>query len=79
MPDTRLLHKGAPWVLRDIIPNRREIFPHVRCDLRIWAAAAIYTVGSVNFLFTLTNKAKLIRDVLRIGCLCSLHVDPFGP
>jgi DNA-binding CsgD family transcriptional regulator len=56
---------------------------------RIWAAAAIYAVGSVNFLFdrtqrphltgddlseltgvpksTLTNKAKLIRDVLRIG------------
>lgn len=63
--------------------------PLARGDLRIWAAAAIYAVGSVNFLFdrtqrphltgddlsaltgvpksTLANKAKLIRDVLRIG------------
>jgi len=65
--------------------------PLARGDLRIWAAAAIYVVGSVNFLFdrtqrphltgddlsaltgvpksTLANKAKLIRDVLRIGQL----------
>ena len=70
---------------------RRRPSPLVRGDLRIWAAAAIYTVGSVNFLFdrtqkphmtgddlsaltgvpksTLANKAKLIRDVLRIGQL----------
>ena len=65
--------------------------PLARGDLRIWAAAAIYAVGSVNFLFdrtqrphltgddlsaltgvpksTLANKAKVIRDVLRIGQL----------
>jgi hypothetical protein len=70
---------------------RKRPSPLVRGDLRIWAAAAIYTVGGVNFLFdrtqrphmtgdelsaltgvpksTLTNKAKLIRDVLRIGQL----------
>ena len=68
---------------------RKRPSPLVRGDLRIWAAAAIYAVGSVNFLFdrtqrphltgddlsaltgvpksTLANKAKLIRDVLRIG------------
>lgn len=68
---------------------RKRPSPLSRGDLRIWAAAAIYTVGSVNFLFdrsqrpnltgdelseltgvpkgTLANKAKLIRDVLRIG------------
>ena len=67
---------------------RKRPSPLARGDLRIWAAAAIYTVGSVNFLFdrtqrphlsgddlsaltgvaksTLANKAKLIRDVLRI-------------
>ncbi|MBI2216169.1 MAG: hypothetical protein HYU51_02630 [Candidatus Rokubacteria bacterium] len=68
---------------------RKRPSPLARGDLRIWAAAAIYVVGGVNFLFdrtqrphltgddlsaltrvpksTLTNKAKLIRDVLRIG------------
>jgi hypothetical protein len=68
---------------------RKRPSPLSRGDLRIWAAAAIYAVGSVNFLFdrtqrphltgddlseltgvpksTLANKAKLIRDVLRIG------------
>lgn len=70
---------------------RKRPSPVLRGDLRIWAAAAIYTVGSVNFLFdrtqrphmtgddlsamtgvpksTLANKAKLIRDALRIGQL----------
>jgi hypothetical protein len=68
---------------------RKRPSPLARGDLRTWAAAAIYAVGSVNFLFdrsqrphltgddlsaltgvpksTLANKAKLIRDVLRIG------------
>ncbi len=68
---------------------RKRPSPLARGDLRIWAASAIYAVGSVNFLFdrtqrphmtvddlsalsgvpksTLSNKAKLIRDVLRIG------------
>ena len=65
---------------------RKRPSPLVRGDLRIWAAAAIYAVGSVNFLFdraqrphlsaltgvpksTIANKARLIRDVLRIGQL----------
>ncbi len=71
--------------------SRKRPSPLVRGDLRIWAAAAIYAVGSVNFLFdraqrphltgadlsaltgvpksTIANKARLIRDVLRIGQL----------
>lgn len=70
---------------------RKRPSPLERGDLRIWAGAALYAVGSVNFLFdrtqrphltgeqlsaligasksTLANKAKLIRDVLRIGPL----------
>ena len=70
---------------------RKRPSPLVRGDLRIWAAAAISAVGSVNFLFgraqrphltgddlsaltgvpksTIANKARLIRDVLRIGRL----------
>jgi uncharacterized protein DUF6398 len=68
---------------------RKRPSPLARGDVLISAAAAIYAVGSVNFLFdrtqrphltgddlseltgvpksTLVNKAKLIRDVLRIG------------
>lgn len=68
---------------------RKRPSPLARGDLRIWAAAAIYAVGSVNFLFdrtqrphltgedlsamtgvpksTIANKAKLVRDALRIG------------
>lgn len=68
---------------------RKRPSPLGRGDLRIWAAAAIYAVGGVNFLFdrtqrphltrddlsaltgvpksTLADKAKLIRDALRIG------------
>ena len=70
---------------------RKRPSPLARGDLRIWAAAAIYAVGGVNFLFdrtqhphltgdrlseltgvpksTLANKAKVIRDTLRIGPL----------
>ena len=70
---------------------RKRPSPLARGDLRIWAAAGIYAVGSVNVLFdrtqrlhltgdrlseltgvpksTLVNKAKVIRDVLRIGPL----------
>jgi len=70
---------------------RKRPSPLLRGELRIWAAAAIYAVGSVNFLFdqtqhphlsgddlsaltgvpksTLANKAKQIRDVLRIGAM----------
>ena len=68
---------------------RKRPSPLERGDLRIWAGAVIYTIGSLNFLFdrsqsphltggqlsallgipksTLTAKAKLIRDLLRIG------------
>jgi hypothetical protein len=68
---------------------RKRPSPLARGDLRIWAAAAIYAIGSINFLFdpaqtphltgdqiseltgvpksTIANKAKLIRDTLRIG------------
>ena len=68
---------------------RKRPSPLLRGELRIWAGAVIYTVGSVNFLFdrsqrphmtgdqlsaltgipksTLAAKAKLIRNLLRIG------------
>lgn len=68
---------------------RKRPSPLERGELRIWAGAVIYTIGSVNFLFdrsqgphltadqlsaltgipksTLAAKAKLIRDLLRIG------------
>jgi len=68
---------------------RKRPSPLARGDLRIWAGAAIYTIGSINFLFdpaqrphltgdqlsnltgipksTLANKAKMIRDLLRLG------------
>jgi hypothetical protein len=68
---------------------RKRPLQLARGDLRIWAGAVIYTVGSINFLFdrtqrphltgeqlasltgipksTLTNKAKLIRDLLDVG------------
>lgn len=67
---------------------RKRPSPLARGDLRIWAGAVIYTIGSINFLFdpaqrphltgdqlsqltgipksTLANKAKLIRDLLRL-------------
>lgn len=67
---------------------RKRPSPLLRGDLRIWAAAAIYVIGGLNFLFdrtqqphlttddlsaltgvpksTLANKAKLIRDTLRL-------------
>jgi hypothetical protein len=80
-------------LVRNLIAKlaRKRPSPLARGDLRIWAAAAIYAVGSVNFLFdrtqrphltgdqlseltgvpksTVANKAKVIRDVLRIGPL----------
>jgi Domain of unknown function (DUF6398) len=67
---------------------RKRPSPLARGDLRIWAATAIYVVGSINFLFdpsqdifmtgdqisvltgipksTLTNKAKQVRDSLKL-------------
>lgn len=86
-------HLGAEYgeLVRKLVAKlaRKRPSPLSRGDLRIWAAAAIYAVGSVNFLFdrtqrphltgdglsdltgvpksTLANKAKRIRDLLRIG------------
>jgi len=70
---------------------RKRPSPLATGDLRIWAGAVIYTVGSLNFLFdraesphltgddlsaltgipksTLANKAKRIRDVLKLRLL----------
>jgi len=67
---------------------RKRPSPLARGELRIWAATAIYAVGSINFLFdpaqdifmtgdqisvltgipksTLTNKAKQVRDSLKL-------------
>src|SRR5260370_19076282 len=38
---------------------RKRPSPLARGDLRIWAAAAIYTVGNINFLFDSTQKSHL--------------------
>jgi len=88
---TEMGHGEYAALVRKLIAKlaRKRPSPLARGDLRIWAAAAIYAVGTVNFLFdrtqrphltgddlsaltgvpksTLANKAKLIRDVLRIG------------
>ena len=43
---------------------RKRPSPLARGDLRIWAAAAIYAVGSVNFLFDPTQRPHLTGDDL---------------
>lgn len=43
---------------------RKRPSPLVRGDLRIWAATAIYTVGSVNFLFDRSQSPHLTGDQL---------------
>jgi hypothetical protein len=43
---------------------RKRPSPLERGDLRIWAAAALYTVGSVNFLFDRSQPLHLSADEL---------------
>ncbi len=43
---------------------RKRPSPLVRGDLRIWAGAVIYVVGSVNFLFDRTQRPHLTGDQL---------------
>ena|SRR2546426_440237 len=43
---------------------RKRPSPLVRGDLRIWAAAAIYAIGKVNFLFDRTQRPHLSLDQL---------------
>ena len=43
---------------------RKRPSPLARGDLRIWAGAAIYAVGSVNFLFDPTQRPHLTGDQL---------------
>ena len=43
---------------------RKRPSPLARGQLRIWAAAAIYAVGSVNFLFDRTQRPHLTGDDL---------------
>ena len=43
---------------------RRRPSPLARGDLRIWAGAAIYAVGSVNFLFDRAQRPHLTGDDL---------------
>jgi hypothetical protein len=44
--------------------SRKRPSPLLRGDLRIWAAATIYTVGSVNFLFDRSQALHLTGDDL---------------
>jgi Domain of unknown function (DUF6398) len=68
---------------------RKRAVPFLSGRLEIWAAAIVYALGSINFLFdksslphatpdticdffqvskrTITQKAKLIRDMLKLG------------
>lgn len=43
---------------------RKRPSPLVRGDLRIWAAATLYTVGSINFLFDRSQSPHLTADEL---------------
>jgi hypothetical protein len=44
--------------------SRKRPSPLLRGDLRIWVAATIYTVGSVNFLFDRSQPLHLTGDDL---------------
>jgi hypothetical protein len=48
---------------------RKRPSPLARGDLRIWAGAVIYTLGSINFLFDRTQRPHLTADQLsqRLG------------
>lgn len=48
---------------------RKRPSPLLRGDLRIWAGAGIYTIGSINFLFDRTQRPHLTADQLsqRLG------------
>ena len=41
---------------------RKRPSPLLRGDLRLWAGAVIYTVGSINFLFDRTQRPHLTGD-----------------
>ncbi len=72
---------------------RKRPSPLARGDLRIWAGAVIYTIGSVNFLFDKTQRPHLTADQLsqRLGLSKStlaakakriqdlLNIVPFEP
>ena len=44
--------------------GRKRPSPLLRGDLRIWAAAVIYAIGSANFLFDVSQKPHLSADSL---------------
>lgn len=48
---------------------RKRPSPLLRGDLRIWAGAVIYTIGSINFLFDRTQRPHMTADQLsqRLG------------
>ena len=72
---------------------RKRPSPLLRGDLRIWAGAVIYTIGSVNFLFDKTQRPHITVDQLsqRLGLSKStltakakriqdlLNIVPFEP
>lgn len=54
------------WLCARLVAKlaRKRPSPLLRGDLRIWAAATIYTVGSVNFLFDRSQPLHLSGDDL---------------
>ena len=45
---------------------RKRPSPLLRGDLRIWAGAVIYTIGSINFLFDRTQRPHMTADQLSL-------------
>ncbi len=70
--------------------SRKRTVPFLSGQLNIWAAAVVYAIGQINFLFdgsfepsataddirdhfgvkknTVSNKARCIRDMFKMGC-----------
>lgn len=61
-------HLGDEYrdVIRRIVAKlaRKRPSPLLRGELRVWAAAAIYAAGSLNFLFDRTEQPHLSADEL---------------
>jgi len=73
--------------------GRKRPSPLLRGDLRIWAAAVIYAIGSMNFLFDPSQKPHLSGDSIsrltgvprstlsaKAKLICNLlHIGPMEP
>lgn len=60
------LDEEYAFLVRKLVAKlaRKRPSPLIRGDLRIWAAAALYTVGAANFLFDRTQTPHMTGDEL---------------